>query len=1330
MSNKDEIKDENEKVLMTDDNTKNTKYIDLMKKNYTYPDPSDDNFQSKIYKKREFNYYRLPGRPNMASYEDIREYRDNICNRRFALHEHQSFLSNFINPDTPYRGLLVFHGTGTGKCLEGNQRVMINGDYIKIKEVYNRYSDLTTKTIDNDGGEWYLPNEELTTVSLDKDYGHNIDGKIVRIYRKKVNEQLRKITLSQGKSIIITQMHPLLTHSSWSNKLTEGIFVGVPNEAIKGYTKFLHGVLYDYIINIEMIEHNDYVYDVEVETHHNYIAEGIYCHNTCAGIAIAEKFKDMVIKYNTKIHVLVNGPLIRKNWLDELLKCTGETYLKHQDKSLLLDDAERTRAKKTAIMNALQYYKFMSYRSFYRKVLGEKIADRRAESVNNDEKTDKVKISYRKTEEGEFERDIAVDRIHNLNNSIIMVDEAHNLTGNAYGEALQKIINNSTNLRVILFTATPMKNLADDIIELLNYIRPPDDQIQRDKLFNSYKNHMMDFKPGGLEYLKKMSRGYISYLRGADPVTFAKRIEMGEKPNGLLFTKIIPCRMLEFQQITYDVAAREEEDQLDRSSEAVSNFAFPGLTDDRKDIIGYYGTEALNIIIGQLKTQSELLNKKIIEKFPDIDPDIDGQPLMIADSKKNVTGSIMKMKHLKKFSIKFWTAINNINKLFEGKSDVGSRTAFVYSNLVKVGIELFKEILIQNGWLEYDETGNYNIKPDTICYFTGRPYRDYVEAKAKKEPLMDDNGNPYTDHKFYPATFMTVTGSSSEENMENIPEEKKMILDNVFNNVENIHGKYIKLVLGSKVMNEGISLKNVAETHILDVHFTLGKVDQVIGRAIRWCSHYQMMSDEYKFPEVKVYKYAIVLENGLSSELDLYRKAEKKYILIKKVERVIKRNAIDCALNRPGNIFREEVEKYKDCVDPVNLKHEEFDEEKVCPALCDYAKCDFDCDDDVLNAEYYDRSKNMYKKIAKNKLDTTTFTNSLARGEIEFAKLKIKEMFKTKEVYKLIDILNYVKANHSEDKIDMFDEFFVYKALDELIPVSENDFNNFRDTVFNKFNQSGYLRYVGDYYIFQPFNQNEDVPMYYRSNYEIDKVHKLNLSGYLENTTKFKNLDKQSSSDKKKTIEIEDDVPIYTFDLEYYDARKEFKYVGIVDKEVNRKKNKRADEMDDVFKIREERAKILDKKRGTGIPSLKGAVCATSKQKEYLENIAKKVGLSVNNKEETRQDLCNRIREKFIELEKYSTGKDKITYVMIPKDHPSIPFPLNLEDRIDYIKSKIKEKIRFSFNFDIKSEKGKDKKDIKFIININHDKKMDEFKDLLTNLGGKLDKNKWTFIID
>src|SRR5437016_6305813 len=84
---------------------------------------------------------------------------------------------------------------------------------------------------------------------------------------------------------------------------------------------------------------------------------------------------------------------------------------------------------------------------------------------------------------------------------------------------------------------TNMKNLADDIVDLINFIRVPEDPLLRDKVFTSEKNHEMAFKPGGIEYLKKMTAGYVSYLRGADPLTFAKRIDKGIIHSGLLFTK-------------------------------------------------------------------------------------------------------------------------------------------------------------------------------------------------------------------------------------------------------------------------------------------------------------------------------------------------------------------------------------------------------------------------------------------------------------------------------------------------------------------------------------------------------------------------------------------------------------------------------------------------------------------------------------------------------------------------------------------------------------------------------------------------------------------------
>ena len=63
---------------------------------------------------------------------------------------------------------------------------------------------------------------------------------------------------------------------------------------------------------------------------------------------------------------------------------------------------------------------------------------------------------------------------------------------------------------------------------------------------------------------------------------------------------------------------------------------------------------------------------------------------------------------------------------------------------------------------------------------------------------------------------------------------------------------------------------------------------------------------------------------------------------------------------------------------------------------------------------------------------------------------------------------------------DLFDEFFVYKGLDELIPVTENDFISFKDTVLDKFGRQGYLKYIGSYYIFQHHINTSHYKGYYK----------------------------------------------------------------------------------------------------------------------------------------------------------------------------------------------------------------------------------------------------------
>jgi hypothetical protein len=1275
--------------------------------NYTYPDVDDEELQYKIYKKREFHYHKIPERPDIKNYNEMKEYRDNICAGEIQLFDYQSLLGNIINPDTPYKGMIVFHGLGTGKCVHPDSEVSVKTKYGESKFTMEDlwYSYSANIIVEKDNSEWANTTEILQTLSYTGNYLEY--KKINKLYREKINDFMKIYKLVDGTEIRASMTHKFLTDTDrWSNELKSG-------EYMYKYEK--NKIIKVQIKTVELINYNGYIYDLEIDIYHNYIVNNIITHNTCAGVAIAEKFKPLVQKYNTKIIILVPGPLIKESWKHHIIKCTGETYLKKVDKSNYIDHQELDRLKKNALAQAMQYYKFMSYKSFHKRVLGERII----------EKKEGTKITYRKTEEGEFERDVAVDRIHNLNNTLIIVDEAHNLTGNAYGEALQYIIKNSINLKIVLMSATPMKNLADDIVDLVNFLRPLNNPIERDKIFTGEKNYEMKLKSGGLEYFKKMANGYISHVRGSDPLVFAKKVEKGEKSDGLLFTKITKCKMSQFQRSLYDKTKVESEDALDRKAEAVANFVFPVLSNDKKSIEPISGNEGLILIKNQLKSFPEILNKKIASDLFNNDKETD--LIGLTSDGHNITGKIFKKEYLKTFSTKFYKALKKINRLTCDKK--GAKTAFVYSNLVKVGIEIFAQILLQNGYLEYQEDmSSYQINPDTVCHYCGITNKDH-NKNIKKEKLKDDSASSsdyktkeIKEHTFFPATFITVTGKGGEDTGDVIPEEKKRIIDDVFNNFENKEGKFLKLILGSKVMNEGISLFNTAEVHILDVYYNFGRVDQVIGRAIRWCSHYRQMSEHNPFPYVNVYKYVVSIEKGLSTEEELYRKAEQKYLLIKKMERAMKEVSIDCPLNLQANIFKEEIKEYDKCGEKGKQE---------CPQICDFTSCNFKCDNMKINEEYYDPDRMIYKKIDKKNLDITTFSTGFAKTEIEYCKKRIKEMYLLGFMYTLGDILSYVKNSYSEERRDLFDEFFVYKALNDLIPTTENDINSFSDTIFDKDNRSGYLIFVDKYYLFQPFDQNEDVPIYYRTKYMKPITQPISLFNYLKNIDIYKNYKDKKLLDQDVSEQTKDDEKDeYDFDsvMEYYDNREESKYVGIIEKDKSRKKNIETGLDQDVFKIREKRAKILEKKRATGIPSLKGAVC-TTREKEYIEKVVKE--LKINTSEKTRFGLCDIIMYKMLELEKYATGADKKTYIMIPANHPVYQFPYNLEDRADTIKNDIKN-INSKISIDIKKNKVKDNftitltiKDDKFVKdNIN------EFEKILNKWKGQKIKDEFKIILE
>jgi hypothetical protein len=195
-------------------------------------------------------------------------------------------------------------------------------------------------------------------------------------------------------------------------------------------------------------------------------------------------------------------------------------------------------------------------------------------------------------------------------------------------------------------TATPMKDSADDILYLLNLIRPQNDPIQRDKVFSS-QGADIDIRESGLDYFKKMANGYVSYWRGADPFVFAERVDMGSVPKGLKFTKVTQCKMEKLQYQVYKTIEDDVEDALDRKSTAVANFVFPYI--ENKQLVGLYGKSGITKLITILKNGKKPL-LELIKKEYKMKEDIDS---IIYYENDMLGGMIFNEKYLKHFSTKF-----------------------------------------------------------------------------------------------------------------------------------------------------------------------------------------------------------------------------------------------------------------------------------------------------------------------------------------------------------------------------------------------------------------------------------------------------------------------------------------------------------------------------------------------------------------------------------------------------------------------------------------------------------------------------------------------------
>jgi hypothetical protein len=336
--------------------------------------------------------------------------------------------------------------------------------------------------------------------------------------------------------------------------------------------------------------------------------------------------------------------------------------------------------------------------------------------------------------------------------------------------------------------------------------------------------------------------------------------------------------------------------------------------------------------------------------------------------------------------------------------------------------------------------------------------------KTPPVPIVDVRTmqEPTSKKDFKPARYAMITGdprlSANNDN-----ELKSITNDN------NIHGENVKVVLISQAGSEGLDFKAIRQIHILEPWYNLNRIEQIIGRGVRNFSHKDL---PFEKRNVQIFLHGTILEDAKDEAADLYiyRIAEIKAVKIGKVTRLLKQTSVDCLINHEQTLLTNDnftlLEDNQDIVQVLsnNVKIDNFPIGDIPnTAACDFMEtCEFKCLPD--------------KEIDDIMLNYDTYNQTFMLINSEKIIQKIKTLMKINFFYKkqtLFQLINTPKKYPTPQ---------IYAALTQII-------NDKTEYIIDKYGRTGYLVNIGDYYLFQPSELNNDNISIYERSVPIDYKH-------------------------------------------------------------------------------------------------------------------------------------------------------------------------------------------------------------------------------------------------
>jgi superfamily II DNA or RNA helicase len=678
---------------------------------------------------------------------------------------------------------------------------------------------------------------------------------------------------------------------------------------------------------------------------------------TLSSIAIAENFKK-----DYTIIVLIKNKIIESVFENELIY-TCSNYSTPQELELL--KSKLTKTEKEYIISNIKkrihkHYKFITYNTFVNRTIGRK-------------------------------GKLYGTPIKNINNTVLIIDEVHNIVNNEEYKAVHKILSISKKYKLILLTATPMYDNIKEIFEIANLLNKGLNLPIRNKLLeNKYikvdttsklfknkdkvlgkkellNNNIFSLTNKGKEIIKKAFKGKVSFL-DVNKQNFPTKIYMGTE---IYEMKLVICPMSSFQTEYYLKTLNKE--HTNKNLVTYSNEKDSSIIDEISLPIG---NENKNPLFICTEYSSMIV-------FPDTTIGKEGflNNFTKIKNKYKPIGNFLKIENVNTYSCKLYNFYNNI------KNSKGP--VFIYSSYVTyVGLELIKIFLEENG-INSNLIGNI----------------DYTTSPKKRIQILK-----------------------------------------LFNSPDNKDGSKLKYLLGSTIISEGITLKNVRQLHIFEPHWNQSKIEQIIGRVVRKNSHNILPSNQRN---VEIYRYTSVPINNLvdsnnlllDSSLDItkYILSNSKHISILEIENILKEQAFDSELH-PNN---------------SNL---------------------------TLN-------KNIVTTTTRKTIDESTFNLKLHDSVLyDFIFNSIVNLFNKFPIYTLDDIVGVVnqllslKINKSSSNF-ILKKTDIYRVLNDIVTTG----NNATQNITNVFKIPIFIKYINGYYIAFPKELDGNIKNYYSILYDVFK---------------------------------------------------------------------------------------------------------------------------------------------------------------------------------------------------------------------------------------------------